>query len=227
MKNVVCNEEHNMLSMCLSLGRWQHITSMNSYEWPRCRTLRLTFLNFAGFTQDLFPRLSRSFWMASLPSSESTAPHSLVSSVNLLRVHAILLSMSLMKILSSICLSTDPWETPPVTGFHFDIELFTRTLCMQPSIQFLYSSNSQSVEPISLQFSSKILWGSVSKGLAEVYVDDIVALPLPSDADIASQKTTRFVRCHLPSVKPCCPSLITSLTSMSSRRMCSLILLGM
>ncbi|NXE21473.1 CC171 protein, partial [Ardeotis kori] len=37
--------------------------------------------------------LSRSLWMASLPSSRSTAPHSIVSSVNLLRVHSIPLSI--------------------------------------------------------------------------------------------------------------------------------------
>ena len=52
--------------------------------------------------------LSRSLWMASHPSGVLTAPHSLVSSANVLRVHSIPLSMSLMKILNSTSPSTDP-----------------------------------------------------------------------------------------------------------------------
>jgi len=52
--------------------------------------------------------LSRSLCMASLPSNVLTAPHSLVSSTNLLRVHSIPLSMSLTKILNDASPNIDP-----------------------------------------------------------------------------------------------------------------------
>ncbi|KAK4818807.1 hypothetical protein QYF61_019736 [Mycteria americana] len=52
--------------------------------------------------------LSRSLYMAYLPCRVSTAPLSMMSSSNLLRVHSIPLSMPLMKILNSIGPSTDP-----------------------------------------------------------------------------------------------------------------------
>ena len=53
--------------------------------------------------------------MAFLPSIVSTAPLSLVSSGNLLRVHLIPLSMSLINILNSTGPRTNPWGTPPIT----------------------------------------------------------------------------------------------------------------
>ncbi|KAK4813629.1 hypothetical protein QYF61_014389, partial [Mycteria americana] len=67
----------------------------------RCRTLHLALLNLMRFTQAHFSSLSRSLWMTSRPSDLSTAPLSLVSSANLLSVHLISLSMSLMKTLNS------------------------------------------------------------------------------------------------------------------------------
>ena len=51
---------------------------------PMCRTLHLALLNFLRFTQAHPSSLSRSLWMASLPSSMSTTLHSLVLSANLL-----------------------------------------------------------------------------------------------------------------------------------------------
>ena len=51
--------------------------------------------------------LSRSLWMASLPSSVSATPHSLVSSANLLRVHSVPLSVSPTKTLNSASPNTD------------------------------------------------------------------------------------------------------------------------
>lgn len=54
----------------------------------------------------------RSLWMSSHPLSVPTAPHSLLSSTTLLRVHSILLSMSVMK---SISVSTDPWKAQLIT----------------------------------------------------------------------------------------------------------------
>jgi len=69
--------------------------------------LHLTLLNLMRFTWAHFSRLSRSLWMASHLSGVSTAPLSLVSSADLLRVHSVPLSRSLMKTLSSTHPSMD------------------------------------------------------------------------------------------------------------------------
>ncbi|KAK4831169.1 hypothetical protein QYF61_015639 [Mycteria americana] len=61
------------LYLCLGLPR------------PMCRTLHLALLNFMRFTWSHSSSLSRSLWMASFPSSVSVAPHSLLSSADLLR----------------------------------------------------------------------------------------------------------------------------------------------
>jgi len=68
--------------------------------------------------------------MASRPSGVSVAPLSLVSSADLLRVHSILLSMSVMKILNSSGPCVDPGGPLLVTDLHLDIELLTATLWM-------------------------------------------------------------------------------------------------
>ena len=62
---------------------------------------------------------------------------------NLLRVHSIPLSVSLMKMLNSTCPCIDPWGTPLITGFHLGVELLTVTLYMQPSSHSLISRISQ------------------------------------------------------------------------------------
>jgi len=60
------------------------------------------------FAQVHLSSLSSSLWMAFVPSSMSTTPHSLASSAKFLRVHLISLSMSTTKMLSSTGSSTDP-----------------------------------------------------------------------------------------------------------------------
>jgi len=114
--------------------------------------------------------LSKSLWMAYLPSSVSAASLSLVSSQNFLRVHLVPLSTPLMKILNNIVPSTDPRGTPLVTGFHLDNELLTVTLCTQPSSQFLTHLTAHQTIP--LQFRSKNVVGDHIKGLTEVQVND-------------------------------------------------------
>ena len=81
--------------------------------------------------------LSRSRWMASLSFSLLTTPYSLVLPANVLRVHSIPLSMSLMKMLNSTGPNNDPSGTPLVTDLHLDIELLTATLWVRPLTQFL------------------------------------------------------------------------------------------
>ena len=65
----------------------------------KCNTLHM--LDLSRFPWTDFSSLSRSLWMASFPIILLNAPLSLVLSVNLLRVHLILLSMSLAKMLKS------------------------------------------------------------------------------------------------------------------------------
>jgi len=72
-----------------------------------CRTLHLALLNFMRVTGPTLKPV-KALWMASLPSSVSTAPHPLVSLVNLPRVHAIPLSMSPTKMSNSTSPKTDP-----------------------------------------------------------------------------------------------------------------------
>ncbi|KAK4829606.1 hypothetical protein QYF61_005706, partial [Mycteria americana] len=55
----------------------------------------------------------------------STLPHELVSSANLLRVHSIPSSRSLIKILNRTGPNTEPWGTPLVTSCQLDLTPFT------------------------------------------------------------------------------------------------------
>ncbi|KAF1629452.1 Serine/threonine-protein phosphatase 4 regulatory subunit 4, partial [Eudyptes filholi] len=71
-----------------------------------------------------------------LPSSQSTLLPNLVLSANLLRVHSISLSRSLIKILNRTGPSTEPWGTPLVTSRQLDLTPFTTTLWARPSRQF-------------------------------------------------------------------------------------------
>ena len=83
----------------------------------------LNLMRFSWTTAQL-----TSLWMASHPSDMLTAPHSLVSFTNLLRVHLISSSMSLTKTIKSTGPSTDSLGTPLVTDLHLDTEPLTTTL---------------------------------------------------------------------------------------------------
>ena len=91
------------------------------------------------FTQAHFSCLSRSLWTTSRPSGMSTTPHSLASSLssaNLLRLHLIPPSMSLMKTLNSSGPNMDAWGTPVIIDLHPDIEPLTTACWMWPFRQF-------------------------------------------------------------------------------------------
>lgn len=60
-----------------------------------CRASHLPLLNFIKSPTAHFSSLTRSIWVAALPSSESTAPPNLVSPTNLLRGHSVPSSRSL------------------------------------------------------------------------------------------------------------------------------------
>ena len=133
--------------------------------WPMCRTLHLILLNLMRFTQAHFLSLSKSLWMVFQPSSLLTAPLSLMSSANLLKVHSIPLSMSRMKILTSTGPSNDPWGTPLVTSLHLDIAPLTTSLWMQPSKQFPIHWTVHPSNPPLSDLERRMLWGTVSKAL--------------------------------------------------------------
>ena len=107
-------------------------------------------------------KLCKSLSRASRPSGMTTTPHSLLSSANLLRVHLISLSMSLMKMLNSSSPCTDPWGTPLVTGIHLDIEPLTPMVMTgywikKSIINLFHIWGFKSLSPLcSLQISSSI-----------------------------------------------------------------------
>ena len=70
-------------------------------------------INLIRFSHIHFWSLSRSPWMASLPSIVSIAPLSLLRSAALLRVQSI--SLSLIMVLKSTGPKADPWGTPLMT----------------------------------------------------------------------------------------------------------------
>jgi len=121
----------------LSISSSSSLYWYRGLPWPRCRTLQLAFLNLMRFMQAHFFSCFRSLWMASYPSGMSTASLILASPANLVRVHSISLSRSLMKIFNSIGHSTDPWGTPLVSSVCLDIKPLTTTLWLRPSNQFL------------------------------------------------------------------------------------------
>lgn len=83
-------------------------------------TLQLTLLNLFRFPWAHFSSLSQSVCMAFLPSIVLAAPLSLVSSSNLMRVHSIPLSGSLIKMLKSTRPKVDYWEASLITNLHLD-----------------------------------------------------------------------------------------------------------
>jgi len=90
-------------------------------------------------TQAHLSSLSRSLWMAPLPSSMAAVPLSLVLSENLLSVHLTPLSMSPTKMLNNISPDTNPWRMPVITRLHLDTEPLTTTLWVWPYSQLLSS----------------------------------------------------------------------------------------
>lgn len=84
--------------------------SLYRYCWlpqPECNTLHLALLNLVRFTWAYF-KLVQSLWMTSFLSAMSTAPLRLALSTNMLRVHLIPLSRSLIKRLKSSHPKTNP-----------------------------------------------------------------------------------------------------------------------
>ncbi|PKU44015.1 hypothetical protein llap_5686 [Limosa lapponica baueri] len=60
-----------------------------------------------------------------------------------------------------------PQESPLVTDLHLDIELFTTTLWMQPSNQFLIHQTVHPSNPYLSNLERRMLWETMSKALQE------------------------------------------------------------
>ena len=132
-------------------------------------------LNLIRFTRAHLSSLSRSLWMAPILSAVSTAPLSLVSSANLLKVRLIPSSMSLIRMFKyTQDLKTVAWGTLVVIDLHLNIEPLTTILCLQLSSQCLIY---QLLHPSNLQFRNKDVVGYRIKSLVEFQVDDISCLP--------------------------------------------------
>ena len=107
-------------------------------SWHNCNILYLALLSLIWFIWAHFSNFSRSLWVTSLPSIVSVAPLYLVSSANLLRVHSIPLSQSLIKMSKNTSPKKDPWRIPLVTGLHLDVKPLITNLCLWPFNQFLF-----------------------------------------------------------------------------------------
>ena len=140
-----------------------------------CRTLHLALLNLMRLARDHFSSLSMSLWMASCPSGVSTAPLSLVSSANLLKVHRISFSRSLMKMLNC----TGPWsQYRPLretachlsTSGHRAIDHYPLDAIIQP---IPCAPNSPPIKSIFLQSREEDVVGDCVKGLTKVQISNI------------------------------------------------------
>ena len=115
-----------------------------------CRTLHLALWNFMIFPQEHFSKPVSVSLDGTHPSGVSTAPHSLVSPSNLLRVHSTAPFMSSIKMLNSASPNTNPWGMLLVTGLPLDIKPLTTSLWVWPSSQFLIHWWSIHQIPVSL-----------------------------------------------------------------------------
>ncbi|PKU42357.1 rna-directed dna polymerase from mobile element jockey- hypothetical protein [Limosa lapponica baueri] len=101
--------------------------------------------------------LSRSRWMAAQSSGVSASPPSLVSSANLLRIHSVLSSRSLINMLNKTGPSIDPWGTPLVTGLQLDPAPSITTLVVIKSQELMvFTATASPQESQTLEVREKV-----------------------------------------------------------------------
>ena len=98
-----------------------------------------------------------------LPYNVLTTPLSLVSSANLLRVHSMPLSMSLIRMLKSTGPRTDPWGTLLVPGLHPDTDPLIKTLWLCPASQFLIHWTVHPSNPHFSNLERRMWWETMSE----------------------------------------------------------------
>ena len=118
--------------------------------------------------------------MAVQSSDVSVTPSSFISSANLLRVHSILSSRSLMNILNKTGSSTSHWEHYLSTDLQLDSALMITTLWALPVSKFSIHLTVHSSIPHFLSLSTRMLWETVSKALLKSKCTTSFALPSPT-----------------------------------------------
>lgn len=111
---------------------------------PMCRTLYMALLNCMQFACSHLSSLSRSRWAASLPTSVTTRPHSLVSGKYGESALNPTIHVSDRNVRHST--KTDHWRMSLLTDLHLDTEPVAETLWVLASSQFhihwvVYTSN--------------------------------------------------------------------------------------
>lgn len=117
---------------------------------PGCRTLHLALLNFIRFEQAHLSRLSKSLWMASIPSTVSWLHHSVECSLQtFLKVQSIPLFTSLTKMLncaSPLRDTTCHWS-PPRHDHNSECDHPANSLSTQWSIRQIHVSSAETRMP--------------------------------------------------------------------------------
>ena len=116
--------------------------------------------------------------MAAQPSGVSATPPSFVSSANLLQVHSIPSSLSLMSKLNKTGPSTDPWGTPLVTSLQLDSAPLMTTPLSSALQPVLKPPHWPLIQPTFPELPYEDVMGDSVKSLAVVKVDNIQCSPL-------------------------------------------------
>ena len=163
----ISQQHSSALAITMTL-HWTHLCIPGSFL---CQEPRHWACSLSGGTGTaLLCRCSAASWQLAAPQVLfcRAAPHLVISiqKPNLLRVHLILLSVSLIKRLKSIVPKMNHWETLLITGLHLDIKPLTVTLCLQPSNRFSMHQlvNPSNIYPSDLEI--RIWWGSVAEPYA-------------------------------------------------------------
>jgi len=132
--------------------------------------------------------------MATQPSGTAATPHILVSSANLLRVHSVPPSRSLVKWLNGTGPSIDPWGTPLVTGLLLDFVLLITIVWAQSLSQFSIHLCVCSSSLYTNSFSMNILQETVLEALSKSRYTIFAVLPSSVRPVISSQKFIKLVK---------------------------------
>ena len=100
--------------------------------------------------------------MAARPFGTTTTPPSFVSSANLLRVHSVPLSRSLMKMSDSTSPSIDPWL---VTGLQLDFMVLITICYVWQFSQFSVHLAVHLTSPYLISLSMRMLWETMPEAL--------------------------------------------------------------
>lgn len=135
----------------------------------RCRALHLPFLNFMRFLSTHFYSLSTFLWITVLPFSV------LATAMNL-RVHSIVLSRLLRKLLNNFSLGIDPWGMPLVFDWQWDFVLLITTPWFYQSGQFSIPVIVHLPGPYLTNLAIGILWVILSEVFLTRYYQNGVTI---------------------------------------------------